>query len=64
MIDSSAAVLQIQSELVGQKKDLIDTAVGNIVNEEVIRLEKKYKDELLQIQKEIDNALAIRDSDV
>ncbi|KAK4892653.1 hypothetical protein LTR27_008929 [Elasticomyces elasticus] len=64
LIGQKPIVLQIQSELVDQKKDLIDTAAGNTVNEETKRLEKKYKDEIAQIQKEMDEALAARDHDV
>ncbi|KAK3070300.1 hypothetical protein LTR53_000895 [Teratosphaeriaceae sp. CCFEE 6253] len=64
LVDQRPVVLQIQSELVDQKKKLIDTAAGNTVNEESKRLEKKYKDEIAQIQKEMDEALAARDHDV
>jgi hypothetical protein len=64
LTNKSPVVLQIQSELVDQEKDLVDTTAGNTVNEEVRRLEKKYKDELSQIQKEMDEAFAARDSDV
>jgi hypothetical protein len=64
LIDKQPTVLQIQAELVDQKKDLVDTAAGNTVNEEIMRLQKKYQEELSQIQKEMDEALAARDSDV
>jgi flagellar biosynthesis GTPase FlhF len=58
------AVLQIQSELVDQQKKLVETTAGNTVNEETIRLEKKYREEIAQIQKEMDYALATRDHEL
>lgn len=64
VVDQSPVLLQIQAELVDESKNLIDTAAGNTVNEEMIKLEKKYKDEISQIQKEMDEALAARDVEV
>jgi len=57
-------VLQIQEELVDEAKNLIDTTAGNNVNEEALRLEKVYKEQIAQIQKEMDEALAARDHEV
>jgi len=64
LIEQNPVVLQIQKELVEDGKNLIDTAAGNTVNEETKRLEEKYKAEIAQIQKEMDEALAARDKDV
>jgi len=64
LADQPPVVLQIQSELVDQSKNLIDTAAGNTVNEESKRLEEKYKAEIAQIQKEMAEAMAAREHDV
>ncbi|KAK3670594.1 hypothetical protein LTR78_009562 [Recurvomyces mirabilis] len=64
LIEAQPKVLQIQSELVDQKKDLIDTSAGTAVNEEVKRLESKYKEELQQIQFDLDKALEQNEADV
>lgn len=64
LANQQPVVLQIQKELVDEDKNLIDTAAGTTVNEEAVRLEQKYKDELAQIQKEMDEALAARDLEV
>ncbi|KAG9496349.1 hypothetical protein J7337_012936 [Fusarium musae] len=53
--------LDIQRELVDEEKLLGETAAGNAVNEELHRLETKYRDELDRIQKETTEALAERD---
>ncbi|KAF5972517.1 hypothetical protein FCOIX_9311 [Fusarium coicis] len=53
--------LDIQRELVDEEKLLAETAAGNAVNEELHRLETKYRDELDRIQKETTEALAERD---
>ena len=60
-VNKTPEVLQIQKELVDQHKNLIDTKAGNTVNEEAIRLEKEYQEELSQIRKEMDEAKAARD---
>ncbi|KAF5704861.1 P-loop containing protein [Fusarium globosum] len=53
--------LDIQRELVDEEKLLGETAAGSAVNEELHRLETKYRDELDRIQKETAEALAERD---
>jgi len=64
LADQDPMALQIQRELVEDGRKLIDTTAGNTVNEETKRLEEKYKAEIAQIQKEMDEALASRDKDV
>jgi hypothetical protein len=44
------AILRIQRELVDESKDLIDTSAGQAVNEEIKKLEAKYKAEVLRMQ--------------
>ncbi|KAK0335228.1 hypothetical protein LTR02_011802 [Friedmanniomyces endolithicus] len=53
-------VSQIQAELVDQTKNLSDTTAGIAVNEEDKRPERKYRDELAELQKEMDEAIAER----
>ncbi|KAK1817503.1 hypothetical protein LTR12_008144 [Friedmanniomyces endolithicus] len=64
LIHQVPIVLQIQAELVDQAKDLIDTTAGIAVNEENKRLELKYRAELAQLQKEMDEAIAERDTEL
>ncbi|GIZ48284.1 hypothetical protein CKM354_001135200 [Cercospora kikuchii] len=63
-IDNRPEVLQIQTELVEQSKPLIETKAGTTVNEEALRVEKKYQAELNQIRKEMDEARAAADLEV
>lgn len=53
--------LSIQHELVEEKKDLIDTAAGIAVNEELARLEARHKVERAKLQQEFREALDKRD---
>jgi len=62
--DHSPVTLKIQHELVDDGKDLIDTSAGATVNEEMKKLEAKYKAEMMKIQEEMDEALALRDQDM
>lgn len=56
--------LQIQRELVEEEKNLIDTAAGTTVNEEMKKLEAKYKAEVSKIQQDMDEALSMRDQEM
>ncbi|KAK1066326.1 hypothetical protein LTR74_007213 [Friedmanniomyces endolithicus] len=64
LIHQVPIVLQIQAELVDQAKDLIDTTAGIAANEENKRLELKYRAELAQLQQEMDEAIAERDTEL
>lgn len=64
LVDRPAEVLQIQQELVVDGRDLIDTTAGNTVNEELVRMQQKYQEEVAQIQKEMLAALAEKDFEV
>jgi len=57
----ATVTLDIQRELVDEDKPLGETAAGNAVNEELYRLEAKYKGELERIQQETAAALAEKD---
>lgn len=53
--------LQIQSELVDQDKSLSQTSAGITVNEEMILLEKHYKDEVSKLVRELADAREAQD---
>lgn len=48
--------LQIQTELVDQQKDLIETAAGIAVNEEILKMEAEHKKEIAALHEEIEEA--------
>ncbi|KAK0752966.1 hypothetical protein B0T18DRAFT_423601 [Schizothecium vesticola] len=57
----ATVTLDIQRELVGERKELRDTAAGTAVNEELHLLEAKYREELEKLQQETAAALAEKD---
>ena len=61
LIDHEPLLLQIQKELVEENMTLINTGAGHVVNEELKKLEEKYKKELADVQKEMAEAMAQRD---
>lgn len=61
LVDKEPVVLQIQHELVDEDKHLIDTAAGATVNEEIKKLEEKYKKQLAEMQDDMKEALATKD---
>jgi hypothetical protein len=64
IINKKPIVLQIQHELVDEDKNLIDTAAGATVNEEIKRLEAKYKKEISDVQADMKEALESRDQEL
>ncbi|KAK2733110.1 hypothetical protein FQN57_002302 [Myotisia sp. PD_48] len=63
LLDRNPVVLKIQEELVDENKNLIDTAAGFTVNEEMKRLEEKYTTEIAKVQQDMEQALAERDTE-
>jgi hypothetical protein len=61
LLPNNPLPLEIQLELVDQSKNLVETAAGKSVNEELNRLEKIHKDQLQQIKEEY--YLAIQEKD-
>lgn len=53
--------LRIQRELVDEKKQLVDTAAGQTVNEELERLEAQYKEDIAAFQQQLNEARAAAD---
>jgi hypothetical protein len=64
LVDKETVVLQIQHELADEDKNLVDTAAGAIVNEEIKKLEENYKKQLTELQEEINEALESRDQEL
>jgi hypothetical protein len=61
LVDNEPLVLKIQYELVDEDKDLIDTGAGATVNEEIKKLEEKYKMQLSDMQQDMAEALKCKD---
>ncbi|KAA8893581.1 P-loop containing nucleoside triphosphate hydrolase protein [Sphaerosporella brunnea] len=57
-------VLDIQEQIVDKKMDLIDTSAGQTINEELIRLQKKYAEELKSTKQELQAALESKDEEL
>ncbi|KAF2102744.1 hypothetical protein NA57DRAFT_7635, partial [Rhizodiscina lignyota] len=64
LVKKNSVTLNIQRELVEEQKTLVDTSAGRVVNEELLRLEEKYKKENEKIQKEMEQALRDRDDEL
>ncbi|KAI9866987.1 MAG: hypothetical protein M1813_000385 [Trichoglossum hirsutum] len=64
LVTQRPVALEIQHELVEERKPLVETAAGIVVNEELARLEAKHKNEREQIQREMQEALKARDLDL
>lgn len=60
LVAKKPVALGIQQELVDEQKRLVDTSAGKVVNEELLRLEKKYQVEHEKLQQELE-ALKARD---
>ncbi|EGD89374.2 hypothetical protein H112_02992 [Trichophyton rubrum D6] len=63
IVERNPILLKIQEELVDENKNLIDTAAGHTVNEEMKRLEEKYTQDIAKVQKDMEEALAARDTE-
>jgi hypothetical protein len=64
LLQKAPVTLKIQRELVEEDKSLIDTAAGQTVNEELIRLAEKHAEELSKIQQEMQEALKDHDEEM
>lgn len=64
VIPDIPVALQIQQELVEQEKDLVDTAAGATVNEELIKLQQNYENKIREVQQEMAEALRDRDEEM
>lgn len=55
--------LKIQREMVDDDKELVDTGAGQVVNEELIRLEKQHKRDISRLKMEMDEAMDSKDAE-
>ena len=63
IMDNHPVALQIQRELVDEGKDIIDTAAGESINQELQELIVKHQAELNQLRGEMRRALKDRDKE-
>ena len=61
LVSKPQITLQIQKELVEDNKALVDTAAGQAVNEELVRLTRKHQEDLERLQRELHEALEEHD---
>jgi hypothetical protein len=64
LIRRTPKTLQIQRELVEDSKPLIDTGAGQMVNEELARLDRQHKKEKEEMQAQIEDALRRKDEEM
>jgi hypothetical protein len=55
--------LKIQREMVDDDKALVDTGAGQVVNEELIRLEEQHKRDISRLKTEMDEAMGSKDAE-
>lgn len=61
LINKRPRVLQIQRELVDEKKDITQTAAGEELDRELMEMARKHAEQLAEIQAEMKDALAAKD---
>jgi hypothetical protein len=54
-------LLKIQREMVEDEKALVDTGAGQVVNEELVRLEERHKIDISRLKTEMDEAMGSKD---
>ncbi|CAO2648332.1 Nn.00g075990.m01.CDS01 [Neocucurbitaria sp. VM-36] len=64
LVKKPQITLQIQQELVEDNKSLVDTAAGQAVNEELMRIQQKHEHDLKRVQKELHEALEEKDHEM
>lgn len=64
LVQKPQITLQIQQELVEDQKKLVDTAAGQAVSEELLRLQQKHQQDLERVQQELHEALDERDQEM
>lgn len=64
IVNQKPIALSIQHEMVEEHKELVQTAAGIAVNEELARLEAKHSKDLDEIKREHQEALATRDKEL
>ena len=64
IMENHPVVLQIQRELVDERKDIVDTAAGEAVNKELNEQIRRHRAELEDLQKEMAQALEKKDEQI
>ena len=64
IIDNHPVVLQIQRELVDERKDISDTAAGETINRELKEQVRRYQAELRELREEVTRALEEKDEEM
>ena len=64
LVPRQPVTLEIQRELVDDSKELIDTAAGHAVNEELQRLTKKTQEEIARVRAETAEAMEQKDQEM
>ena len=64
IMDNRPAVLQIQRELVDERKDIVDTAAGETVDQELRELIRRHQVELSEVREEMAQALRGKDEEM
>ena len=64
IVDNHPIVLQIQRELVDERKDISDTAAGETINRELKELTRRHQAELRELQEEMMQALEEKDEEM
>ena len=64
IVDNQPAVLQIQRELVDERKDIGDTAAGETVDRELRELARQHQAELNKVREEMTQALKEKDEEM
>ena len=64
IMNNHPAALQIQRELVDERKDIIDTAAGESINQELREQIKRHQKELKDLRDEMNQALAKKDNEM
>lgn len=59
-----SVVLDIQEEIIDQRCNLDDTAAAKVVNEDILREREKHKQQLEELQADMEAAMAERDEDL
>ncbi|KAL4242322.1 hypothetical protein ABKN59_011953 [Abortiporus biennis] len=63
MLNNRPMALQIQKEIIDEKKDISETAAGVELDRELAALAKKHREELASIQKDMEQALKEKDEE-
>ena len=64
IMNNHPLVLQIQRELVDERKEIIDTAAGESLNQELKELTRRHQAELREVQEEMKQALWAKDEEM